>query len=121
MLENHNVYMRRTDALAPLPAIYRRIDDAYLDPTVFRKDSLLGVPGLFEASRRGNVALCNPIGTGVADDKAVYYYVPAIIKFYLGEDPILRGIDTYLSSAPADQKYIPDNLPNLVVKSTNEA
>src|SRR5690606_20778221 len=68
-----------------------------------------------------NVALCNPIGTGVADDKAVYYYVPAIIKFYLGEDPILRGIDTYLSSDPTDQKYILENLPKLVVKSVNEA
>lgn len=121
VVENHKVYMRRTDGLAPVHVIYRRIDDDYLDPTVFRKDSLLGVPGLFEASRRGNVALCNPIGTGVADDKAVYYYVPAIIKFYLGEDPILRGIDTYLSSDPTDQKYILENLPQLVVKSVNEA
>ena len=86
VVENDRVYMRRTDGLAPVHVIYRRIDDDFLDPTVFREDSLLGVPGLVNAYRKGNVALCNPIGTGVADDKAMYYYVPQMIKFYLGQD-----------------------------------
>jgi uncharacterized circularly permuted ATP-grasp superfamily protein len=121
VVENDKVYMRRTDGLAPVHVIYRRIDDDFLDPTVFRKDSLLGVPGLFEAYRKGNVALCNPIGTGVADDKAVYYYVPAMIKFYLGEDPIIPNIETYLSGNEKELSYILDNLPKLVVKSVNEA
>jgi Uncharacterized conserved protein len=121
VVENDRVYMRRTDGLAPVHVIYRRIDDDFLDPTVFRKDSLLGVPGLVEAYRKGNVALCNPIGTGIADDKAVYYYVPKMIRFYLGEDPILPNVDTFLSADPTDLKYILDNLPKLVVKSVNEA
>jgi len=115
------VYMRRTHGLSPVHVIYRRIDDDFLDPTVFRKDSLLGVPGLFEAYRKGNVALCNPIGTGVADDKAVYYYVPKMIKFYLGEDPILPNIETFLSGNEKELGYILANLPKLVVKSVNEA
>ncbi|MDX2186727.1 MAG: circularly permuted type 2 ATP-grasp protein [Opitutaceae bacterium] len=121
VVENDRVYMRRTDGLAPVHVIYRRIDDDFLDPTVFRPDSLLGVPGLVEAYRKGNVALCNPIGTGVADDKAMYYYVPRMIKFYLGQDPILPNVDTYLSSDEKDLKYILENLPKLVVKSVNEA
>jgi uncharacterized circularly permuted ATP-grasp superfamily protein len=121
VVENDRVYMRRTDGLAPVHVIYRRIDDDFLDPTVFRKDSLLGVPGLFEAYRKGNVALCNPIGTGVADDKAVYYYVPKMIKFYLGEDPILPNIETFLSGNETELGYILANLPKLVVKSVNEA
>ncbi len=121
VVENDKVYMRRTDGLAPVHVIYRRIDDDFLDPTVFRKDSLLGVPGLVEAYRKGNVALCNPIGTGVADDKAMYYYVPRMIKFYLGQDALLPNVDTYLSSDPSDFKFIMDHLPKLVVKSVNEA
>jgi len=121
VVENDRVYMRRTDGLAPVHVIYRRIDDDFLDPTVFREDSLLGVPGLVNAYRKGNVALCNPIGTGVADDKAMYYYVPRMIKFYLDQDPILPNVDTFLSSDPKDMAYILDNLPKLVVKSVNEA
>ncbi len=121
LVENDRVYMRRTDGLAPVHVIYRRIDDDFLDPTVFRSDSLLGVPGLVRAYGKGNVALCNPIGTGVADDKAMYYYVPAMIRFYLGEDPILPNVDTYLSSDPVDRQFILQNLPRLVVKSVNEA
>ena len=121
VVENDKVYMRRTDGLAPIHVIYRRIDDDFLDPTVFRKDSLLGVPGVVEAYRKGNVALCNPIGTGVADDKAMYYYVPKMIKFYLDQEPILQNIETFLSADPQDLKYILDNLPKLVVKSVNEA
>ncbi|MBP7140611.1 MAG: circularly permuted type 2 ATP-grasp protein [Opitutaceae bacterium] len=121
VVENERVYMRRSDGLAPVHVIYRRVDDDFLDPTVFRKDSLLGVPGLVNAHRRGNVALCNPIGTGVADDKAMYYYVPRMIKFYLGQDPILHNVQTYLSSDRTDLAYILENLPKLVVKSVNEA
>ena len=117
----HKVYMKRTSGLAPVHVIYRRIDDDYLDPTVFRPDSLLGVPGLFEAYRRGNVALCNPIGTGIADDKAIYHYVPRMIRFYLGEDAILPNVETYLSSTPADLAFILEHLPTLVAKSVNEA
>jgi len=121
VVENDRVYLRRTGGLAPVHVIYRRIDDDFLDPTVFRPDSLLGVPGLVNAYRKGNVALCNPIGTGVADDKAMYHYVPRMIKFYLGEEPILPNVDTYLSSEPGDLKFILENLPKLVVKSVNEA
>ncbi len=121
VVENDRVYMRRTDGLAPVHVIYRRIDDDFLDPTVFREDSLLGVPGLVNAYRKGNVAICNPIGTGVADDKAMYYYVPQMIKFYLGQDAILPNVDTFLSSDAKDLTYILENLPKLVVKSVNEA
>ena len=121
VVENDKVYMRRTGGLAPVHVIYRRIDDDFLDPTVFREDSLLGVPGLVNAYRKGNVALCNPIGTGVADDKAMYYYVPRMIKFYLGEDAILPNVETFLSSDEKDLTYILANLPKLVVKSVNEA
>jgi uncharacterized circularly permuted ATP-grasp superfamily protein len=101
--------------------IYRRIDDDYLDPTVFRPDSMLGVPGLVQAYRKGNVALCNPIGTGVADDKAMYYYVPAMIRFYLGQDALLPNVETYLSFNDAERGRILERLPELVVKSVNEA
>lgn len=121
VVENDRVYMRRSNGLAPVHVIYRRLDDDFLDPTVFRPDSLLGVPGLVGAYRKGNVALCNPIGTGVADDKAMYYYVPRMIKFYLGQDAILHNIETFLSSDPKDLSYILENLPKLVVKSVNEA
>ena len=121
LVENDRVFMRRVQGLAPVHVIYRRVDDDFLDPTVFRKDSLLGVPGLVNACRKGNVALCNPIGTGVADDKAIYAYVPRMIRFYLGEDPILPNVDTFLSGEPDDYRYILDHLPELVVKSVNEA
>lgn len=121
VVENDRVYLRRIHGLAPVHVIYRRVDDDFLDPTVFRKDSLLGVPGLVQAYRKGNVALCNPIGTGVADDKAIYHYVPRMIKFYLGQDAILPNVDTYLSAEESDLRYILANLPKLVVKSVNEA
>ena len=121
VIQDDKVYMKRTGGLSPVHVIYRRLDDDFLDPTVFRKDSLLGVPGLFEAYRKGNVALTNPIGTGIADDKAVYYYVPQMIKFYLGEEALLPNVETYLTSDPKERAYILDNLPKLVVKSVNEA
>ncbi len=115
------VYMKTTKGLQKVDVIYRRIDDDFLDPTVFRKDSVLGVPGLVNAYREGNVNLCNALGTGVADDKVTYYYVPAMIKFYLGEDPILPNVETFLSAVDSDRKFILDNLENLVVKAANES
>jgi uncharacterized circularly permuted ATP-grasp superfamily protein len=115
------VYMRTTAGLVPVDVIYRRIDDDFLDPSVFRADSLLGVPGLVNAARAGNVTLANSIGTGVADDKLIYYYVSKMIKYYLGEDAILDSVDTYLASEAKDRTYILENLEKLVVKSANEA
>jgi len=121
VVRDAKVYMRTTSGLVPVDVIYRRIDDDFLDPTVFRSDSMLGVPGLVNAYRSGNVSLANSIGTGVADDKVVYYFVPQIIKYYLGEDPILQNVDTYLASENKDRMFILENLEKLVVKSANEA
>ncbi len=121
VVQNSRVYMKTTKGLKQVDSIYRRIDDDFLDPEVFRKDSCLGVPGLVEAYRAGNVSLANTIGTGVADDKAVYYYVPRMIEFYLGETPILPNVDTYLSAEDDDRKYILDNMENLVIKAANES
>jgi uncharacterized circularly permuted ATP-grasp superfamily protein len=115
------VFMRTTKGLKPVHVIYRRIDDDFIDPTVFRKDSVLGVPGLIHAYRAGNVSLANSIGTGIADDKVMYYFVPKMIKYYLDQEPILPNVPTYLASEEADMKYIMDNLPNLVVKAANES
>ena len=115
------VYMRTTQGLKQVDVIYRRIDDDFLDPLVFRKDSMLGVPGLVKAARLGNVALANAIGTGVADDKVTYAFVPAMIKYYLGQDPILEQVPTYLAWRDEDRQYILDNLPQLVVKAANES
>jgi uncharacterized circularly permuted ATP-grasp superfamily protein len=118
---NGFVYMRTTRGLQQVDVIYRRIDDDFLDPKVFRKDSMLGVPGLVDAVRRGNVALANAIGTGVADDKVTYAYVPEMIEYYLGQDPILAQVPTYLAWRDEDRKYILDHLPELVVKAANES
>ena len=121
VVENSRVFMKTTKGLQPVDVIYRRIDDDFLDPTVFRKDSVLGVPGLVEAYRAGNVNLANALGTGVADDKVTYYYVPAMIKFYLGEDPVLPNVETFLSAVESDRRYILQNLENMVVKAANES
>lgn len=121
VVRDAKVYMRTTAGLMPVDVIYRRIDDDFLDPSVFRPDSLLGVPGLVNAVRAGNVSLANSIGTGVADDKVIYYFVPKIIKYYLDQDPILPNVETYLASEPQDKNYILENLAKLVVKSANEA
>jgi uncharacterized circularly permuted ATP-grasp superfamily protein len=115
------VYMRTTHGLKPVEVIYRRVDDDFLDPLVFRPDSMLGVPGLFNAYRAGNVTLANAVGTGVADDKAVYAYVPEIIRYYLGEEPILQNVPTYLAHRETDRRYILEHLDRLVVKSVNES
>lgn len=121
VVKNARVYMKTTKGLRPVNVIYRRVDDDFLDPTVFRRDSLLGVPGLVEAYRRGNVSLANSIGTGVADDKVLYAHVPRMIKFYLGEEPILANVPTYIGSDPSDLAYILEHLPELVVKAANES
>jgi len=121
VVENDRVYMRTTAGLAPLHAIYRRIDDDFLDPRTFRPDSLLGVPGLFEAYRKGNIGLANAIGTGVADDKAVYAYMPRIIRYYLDQDAILPNVETYICREAEGLKYTLDNIENLVVKPVGES
>jgi uncharacterized circularly permuted ATP-grasp superfamily protein len=115
------VYMKTTRGLKRVDVIYRRIDDDFLDPQVFRKDSVLGVSGIVDAYRRGNVSLANTIGTGVADDKVTYYFVPKMIKYYMDQDPILPNVETYLSFFESDRKYILENLDKLVVKSANES
>jgi uncharacterized circularly permuted ATP-grasp superfamily protein len=120
-VDNAVVYMRTTRGPERVDVIYRRIDDDFLDPLAFRSESVLGVPGLVHAYRSGNVSLANAIGTGVADDKAVYAYVPAIIKYYLGEDPILPNVPTYLASDRSQRAYILEHLDDLVVKSVNES
>jgi uncharacterized circularly permuted ATP-grasp superfamily protein len=115
------VYMKTTKGPQRVDVIYRRVDDDFLDPLVFRSDSALGVPGLVNAYRAGNVALANSIGTGVADDKVIYAYVPRIIEYYLSEKAILPNVDTYLADNPQHRKYILENLDKLVVKSANES
>ena len=121
VVRDSHVFMRTTAGLVPVDVIYRRIDDDFIDPSVFRPDSVLGVPGLVGAYRAGNVALANAIGTGVADDKVIYAYVPKIIKYYLDQEPLLPNVNTYLASEPADRKFILENIAKLVVKSANEA
>jgi uncharacterized circularly permuted ATP-grasp superfamily protein len=115
------VYMKTIYGLTRVDVIYRRIDDDFLDPLEFRPDSMLGVPGLMGAYRAGNVALANAVGNGVADDKAIYAYVPEFIRYYMGEDPILRNVDTYLCSKSEDLQYVLDHLPELVVKAVGES
>jgi uncharacterized circularly permuted ATP-grasp superfamily protein len=115
------VFMRTTKGLAQVDVIYRRINDDFLDPQVFRKDSGLGVPGLVEAYRDGNVSLANSIGTGIADDKAVYHFVPKMIRYYLNEDALLPNVPTYLASVKEDLTYILEHIPELVVKAVNES
>jgi len=110
------VFMRTTEGPKRVDVIYRRIDDDFLDPLVFRPDSALGVPGLVSAYRAGNVTLANAIGTGVADDKAMYTYMPDIVRFYLGEEPILKNVPTWRCREPDSLKYVLEHLPELVVK-----
>ncbi|WP_247871145.1 MULTISPECIES: circularly permuted type 2 ATP-grasp protein [unclassified Azospirillum] len=121
VVENDRVFMKTTNGLAPVHSIYRRLDDAFLDPRAFNPDSLLGVPGILEAYRKGNVALANAIGTGVADDKAVYCYVPRMIKYYLDQDPIIPNVDTRICREADALQYTLDNLADLVVKPVGEA
>lgn len=115
------VYMRTTRGLVQVDVIYRRVDDHFLDPLEFRKDSLLGVPGIMQAYLKGNVALANAPGTGVADDKVTYAYVPDMIRYYLDQEPILGSVPTFLGWREADRSHILENLESLVVKSANES
>jgi uncharacterized circularly permuted ATP-grasp superfamily protein len=115
-VHEQKVYMHTTQGPQEVHVIYRRVDDDFIDPLAFRPDSTLGVPGLVEAYRRGNVTLSNGIGTGVADDKSTYLYVPDMIKFYLGEEAILSNVPTWRLSQPDDLKYVLEHLPELVVK-----
>ena len=115
------VYMRTTSGLRQVDVIYRRVDDDFIDPLSFRPDSMLGVAGLFNAYRAGNVTLANAFGTGVADDKAIYAFVPSIIKYYLDEDPILNNVKTYLMSEEKERKYVLENLDKMVVKAVGES
>ena len=115
------IAMRTTRGYKPIDVIYRRVDDDFLDPLAFNKDSMLGVPGLFEAYRAGNIALANAPGTGIADDKVVYAYVPEIIKYYLDEEPIIPNVPTYLCFDEEQRRYVLDNLDKLVVKPANES
>lgn len=116
VVENDRVFMRTTSGLEPVHVIYRRIDDDFLDPHAFRKESTLGVPGLFAAYRKGNVTLANAVGTGAADDKAIYAYMPRIIKYYLQQDPILNNVDTHICREKGGLAYTLDNLDKLVTK-----
>ena len=121
VVDNNIVFMRTTAGPRRVDVIYRRIDDDYLDPLCFRSSSELGVAGLMNAYRCGNVALANAPGTGVADDKAIYPYVPEMIRFYLKQEPIIKNVRTYICSRTDDRKYVLEHLDELVVKSTNEA
>jgi uncharacterized circularly permuted ATP-grasp superfamily protein len=115
------VKMRTTKGFQTVDVIYRRLDDTFMDPKVFNPDSLIGVPGIFEVYKKGRVALANAPGTGVADDKVIYAYVPRIIKYYLGEDAIIPNVQTYICREAGDCEYVLDNIEQLVVKEANEA
>src|SRR5438046_10756772 len=119
--QGSKVFMRTIKGPKQVDVIYRRINDDFLDPQVFRKDSGLGVPGLVEAYRDGNVSLANSIGTGIADDKAVYHFVPKMIRYYLDQDAILPNVQTYLAADDTDRAFILENLEKLVVKAANES
>jgi uncharacterized circularly permuted ATP-grasp superfamily protein len=121
VVHDNFVYMRTTSGLQRVDVIYRRVDDDFLDPLAFRPDSSLGAAGIFNAYRAGNVVLANALGTGVADDKAIYAYVPRIIKYYLGEDPILNNVETLLLSESGPRNHVCANLDKFVVKAVGES
>ena len=121
VVDNHKVYMKTTTGLKQVDVIYRRVDDDFIDPLVFRGDSMLGVPGLYGAYRTGHVALVNAMGNGVADDKAVYSYVPAMIRYYMNEEPILKNVPTYQLGISENRKLVFENMDKMVIKKTNES
>jgi uncharacterized circularly permuted ATP-grasp superfamily protein len=121
IVEDNTLYMRTTEGRQRVDVVYRRVDDEFLDPLTFRKDSLLGVAGIINAYRAGNVALINAPGCGVADDKAVYGYVPELIRFYLDEEPILKQVPTYMGFRPEDYQYMRENIRDLVIKPTGNS
>jgi uncharacterized circularly permuted ATP-grasp superfamily protein len=121
VVDNHRVYMKTTAGLQQVDVIYRRVDDEFLDPLVFNPDSVLGVSGIMSAYRKGNVAIVNAVGNGVADDKAIYTFVPAMIRYYLNEEPILKNVPTYRLDDPEHKEYVFSNIQKMVVKKTNES
>lgn len=121
VINNHKVFMKTTRGLAQVDVIYRRVDDEFLDSLTFKPDSILGVPGLIGAYRKGNVAIVNAVGNGVADDKAVYAYVPDMIRYYLNEEPILPNVPTYQMSDPEAREHVFKNINNMVLKRTNQS
>ena len=121
VIDNHRVYMKTTGGLQPVDVIYRRVDDHFLDPLVFQPDSMLGVAGLMSAYRKGNVAIVNAVGNGVADDKAIYTYVPAMIRYYLNEEPILKNVPTYQLGNPDEREHVFGHMNEMVIKKTNES
>lgn len=121
VVDNHHVYMKTTKGLKQVDVIYRRVDDEFLDPLVFRPDSALGVPGIYYAYKKGNVAIVNAMGNGVADDKAIYSYVPDMIRYYLDEEPILKTVPTYQLADEDLRKMVFENMGNMVIKKTNES
>ena len=121
VVNNNKVYMKTTSGLYQVDVIYRRLDDEYLDPLVFKPDSTLGVPGLISAYKQGNVALVNAVGNGVADDKAVYAYVPDMIKYYLNQEPILKNVPTYQMENKEERELVFADMGNMVIKETNQS
>ncbi|WP_069660903.1 circularly permuted type 2 ATP-grasp protein [Arcticibacter eurypsychrophilus] len=119
LVENHKVYMKTTNGRQQVDVIYRRVDDEYLDPLVFNPDSILGVAGIMSAYKKGNVAIVNAVGNGVADDKAIYSYVPQMIKYYLNEEPLLKNVPTFQLGNKEEKEYVFSNIQNMVVKRTN--
>ncbi len=121
VVDNHKVYMKTTVGLQQVDVIYRRVDDSFLDPLVFNPESALGVSGILAAYRKGNVAIVNALGNGVADDKAIYVYVPEMIRYYLNEEPILKNVPTYQLGIQDERKHVLENINKMVVKKTNES
>jgi uncharacterized circularly permuted ATP-grasp superfamily protein len=121
VVDNHRVFMKTTKGLQQVDVIYRRVDDEFLDPLAFRPESVLGVSGIMSAYRKGNVAIVNAVGNGVADDKAIYSYVPAMIRYYMNEEPILKNVPTYRLDSPDHREHVFKNISNMVVKKTNES
>lgn len=121
VVQNHFVFMKTTKGLRKVDVIYKRVDDEFIDPLVFRADSMLGVPGLYHVYRKGNVNIVNAMGNGVADDKAVYTYVPAMIRYYLNEEPILKSVPTYRMENRDEREHALANIREMVVKRTNES
>ncbi len=121
VVSNHRVYMKTTAGLQQVDVIYRRVDDEFLDPLVFNPESMLGVAGIMSAYRKGNVAIVNAVGNGVADDKAIYAFVPAMIRYYLNEEPILKNVPTYQIGNEEERDYVFKNMNKMVIKKTNES
>lgn len=121
VVDNHKVYMKTTGGLQQVDVIYRRVDDEYLDPLVFDPGSMLGVAGIMSAYRKGNVAIVNAVGNGVADDKAIYTFVPAMIRYYLNEEPLLKNVPTYQLGKDEEREHVFKNIEKMVIKKTNES